>query len=401
MKIVIFYQYFGTPKGSWSTRVYELVKRWVDAGHHVTVVTSPYYKSDIKAEGFITKKVFEGINLVIIDSADDNKKSKLNRAFRALIFSMMSVYYALTLKADVVIASSGPITIGIPGLVAKWFKHVPLVFEVRDLWPKGAIELGLLTSKPIIKASLWFEKLCYSNASLVVPCSPGMEAGVKDVTPTKETLVIPNASDPILFKEQTGLPEKFPDALKGKSIFLYAGSLGLMDDCFQIVRSLEYLPNKNIALVFAGDGAEREALEAEAAKSGNDNIHFLGLLPKTEIVKWFGIAQASFVTFKDISVLHTSSPNKMFDSFAAGVPIIQSTKGWIKDLVDEHGCGMNVDPDDPKDFAKAMDLIGNNKDIREEMARKASELAATIFNRDILAGKYLQGLQKVVDERGN
>jgi len=378
--------------------VYELVKRWVDAGHHVTVVTSPYYKSDIKAEGFITKKEFEGINLVIINSADDNKKSKLNRAFRALIFSLMSIYYALVLKADVVIASSGPITIGIPGLVAKWFKRVPLVFEVRDLWPKGAIELGLLTSKKMIKASLWFERLCYSNSSLVVPCSPGMEAGVKDILPAKPTLVIPNASDPALFKERTSRPEKFPKDLEGKSIFLYAGSLGLMDDCFQIVRSLEHLPSENIALVFAGDGAEREALEEEAAKSSNKNIHFLGLLPKTEIAKWFGIAEASFVTFKDISVLHTSSPNKMFDSFAAGVPIIQSTKGWIKDLVEEHGCGVNVDPNDPKDFARAMALIGNNPGTREKMAQQASKLADTIFNRDILASKYLQGLQEVVDE---
>lgn len=399
MRIVIFYQYFGTPKGSWSTRVYELVKRWVDAGHHVTVVTSPYYKSDIKAEGFITRKEFEGINLVIIDSADDNKKSKINRAFRALVFSIMSIYYALALKADVVIASSGPITIGIPGLVAKWFKRVPLVFEVRDLWPKGAIELGLLTSKKVIKASLWFEKLCYSNSSMVVPCSPGMEAGVKEVTPGKPTLVIPNASDPVLFKEQTSIPEKFPKELEGKSIFLYAGSLGLMDDCFQIVRSLEYLPSENIALVFAGDGAEREALEAEAAKSSNKNIHFLGLLPKTEIAKWFGVAQASFVTFKDISVLHTSSPNKMFDSFAAGVPIIQSTKGWIKDLVEEHGCGVNVDPHDPEDFARAMALIGDNPDTRQKMAAQASKLADTIFNRDILAKEYLQGLESVVNER--
>lgn len=399
MRIVIFYQYFGTPKGSWSTRVYELVKRWVDAGHHVTVVTSPYYKSDIKAEGFITRKEFEGINLVIIDSADDNKKSKINRAFRALVFSIMSIYYALALKADVVIASSGPITIGIPGLVAKWFKRVPLVFEVRDLWPKGAIELGLLTSKKVIKASLWFEKLCYSNSSMVVPCSPGMEAGVKEVTPGKPTLVIPNASDPVLFKEQTSNPEKFPKELEGKSIFLYAGSLGLMDDCFQIVRSLEYLPSENIALVFAGDGAEREALEAEAAKSSNKNIHFLGLLPKTEIAKWFGVAQASFVTFKDISVLHTSSPNKMFDSFAAGVPIIQSTKGWIKDLVEEHGCGVNVDPHDPEDFARAMALIGDNPDTRQKMAAQASKLADTIFNRDILAKEYLHGLESVVNER--
>jgi len=395
MRIVVFYQYFGTPKGSWSTRVYELVRRWVSEGHHVTVVTSPYYKSDIRAEKFITRKEFEGINLVIIDAADNNKESKLKRAVKALTFSTVSIFYALTLKADIVIASSGPITIGLPGLMAKWFRGKKMVFEVRDLWPTGAIELGLLKSPTMIGIARWFEKVCYSNASLVVPCSPGMDEGVKKVSSEVPTLVIPNASDPALFKSNTGRPEVFPKELEGKTIFLYAGSLGLMDDCFQIIRSLEYIDNDSVALVFAGDGAEREALEKEARQSGNPNIHFLGLLPKNEIAKWFSVAAASFVTFKDVAVLHTSSPNKMFDSFAAGVPIIQSTKGWIKDLVEENDCGMNVDPHDPKDFARAISLIANDHESRERMAVKAAGLAQNDFNRDVLAKKYLDRLLEI------
>ena len=67
MNILIFYQYFGTPNGGWSTRMYELPKLWIAAGHKVTVVTSPYDKSDIKAEKFIDKQVIEGIEVVIIN----------------------------------------------------------------------------------------------------------------------------------------------------------------------------------------------------------------------------------------------------------------------------------------------------------------------------------------------
>src|SRR5690554_5099397 len=154
MKILIFYQYFGTPKGKWSTRMYELTRRWVDAGHQVTVVTSPYEKSDIKTDKFIGKQQIDGINLIIINSADSNRDGFIKRIFKALIFSLMSCYYALTVKCDVVLASSGPITVGLPALLAKWFRGKPMVFEVRDLWPEGAIELGKLNNPVLQKIAI-------------------------------------------------------------------------------------------------------------------------------------------------------------------------------------------------------------------------------------------------------
>ena len=98
-RILIFYQYFGTPKGSWSTRIYELARRWVKNGHKVTVVTSPYEKSDIKVERFITKSEIEGINLIIINSPDSNRKSTIKRAVNAVRFAFMSIWYALTYRS--------------------------------------------------------------------------------------------------------------------------------------------------------------------------------------------------------------------------------------------------------------------------------------------------------------
>jgi len=142
LKILVFYQYFGTPSGSWSTRMYEFTRRWVKSGHDVTVVTAPYEKSDIKSKGFISNTNIEGVNLIVINSGDSNRDSFMKRGFNALLFSLTACKMALTEPCDVVIASSGPITIGIPALVAKWFRGKKMVFEIRDLWPMGAIELG-------------------------------------------------------------------------------------------------------------------------------------------------------------------------------------------------------------------------------------------------------------------
>lgn len=397
MKILIFYQYFGTPSGGWSTRYYEFTRRWVKAGHSVTVVTSPYYKSDIQADGFISRKNVEGVEVIVINSPDSNKDSFFKRAWNAFRFSIVSIYFALSEDHDLVLSSSGPITTAVPGLFSKWIRGKKLVFEVRDLWPKGGIELGKLKNPIIQRIALGFEKIIYKNSSLVVACSGGMEQGVKNVVPEVSTLVISNSSDVELFSNNEHFPNLPQDFDATLPIFIYAGSLGLMDDCSQILEGLRLIDNLEYNVVFIGDGAERNLLERLCEDYGlHRKVWFLGLIPKTEVVKWFGLARASFVTFKDLPVLGTNSPNKMFDSFAAGVPIIQSTRGWIANLVNQSSCGINVDPTKPKDFADAIQLFLENPDLANEMGRNAKALAENDFNRTVLSNKFLAGLNELV-----
>ena len=314
MKILIFYQYFGTPRGGWSTRYYEFTKRWVEQGHQVTVVTSPYYKSDIQANGFISRQQIEGVDLLVIDLPDSNKQSFLRRAWNALRFSIVSCYFALSESHDVVISSSGPITTAIPGLLSSWLRKKKLVFEVRDLWPRGGIELGKIKNPVAKSVSLWFEKLIYRHSDLVISCSEGMKHGVLTINSDVKVVNIPNSSDLELFgnvNERPVFPPGFRDNLP---LFIYAGSLGLMDDCRQILEGAKLVNDLDFNLVFIGDGAERNELENLSKEFFlTQKVIFLGLLPKTEVTKWLALARASFVTFKDLPVLHTNSPNKMFD----------------------------------------------------------------------------------------
>jgi glycosyltransferase involved in cell wall biosynthesis len=388
--ILYFYQYFGTPKGSWSTRVYELSKRWVEKGYEVTVVTSPYYKSDIQAKKYITVRNIDDIKLIIINAEDSNKNGFVKRLYNSVLFAFTSVYYALTMRYDVAICSSGPLTIGLPGILAKKIRKKLFVFEVRDLWPQGSIELQKLKNPIAIKLAFWFEALCYKNANLVVPCSVDMEKSITSRFPETDTLVIPNASDSLFYVTPHENPKEFPEFVKGKDIILYAGSLGLMDDCMQIINAAKLLVDTPLAIVFAGDGAERAVLENEARKANLHNVFFTGLLPKKDIIKWFFLSKASLVTFKDLPVLGSNSPNKMFDSFAAGVPVIQTTKGWIRELIDREYCGLNAEPTDPNSISKAILWLLNHEDERQKMADNALRLAKEDFNRDVLAKKYIQ-----------
>lgn len=399
LNIIIFYQYFGTPKGSWSTRVYENAKRWVDKGHRVTVVTAPYEKSDIKAHGFISKQNVEGINLIVINSADSNKNSFLTRVVKAILFSVISVWYALTLKYDICLASSGPITIGLPMIVSKRIRRKKTVFEVRDLWPAGAIELGLLKSDMQRKLALWFEKQCYKNADIIVTASIGQKRHIERREAHKRIEVIPNASDLDLF----GTPAKgeLPTWTNGKILLTHIGSLGLIHNIqywMDVAKHLLSLDSdRKLELIFIGDGIDRERFKAERDAQKITNLHFLGLKPKNELPIWVQNSTATLFATLDNPVQSTCSPNKIFDSFAAGKPIIQTTQGWIKDLVDEYGCGINVELNDPYDAAyRILDFV--NDESRVLLSGGAAlHLANNMFNREELAYAYLGYLHELAN----
>jgi len=319
----------------------------------------------------------------------------MKRGFNALLFSLTACKMALSEPCDVVIASSGPITIGIPALVAKWFRGKKMVFEIRDLWPMGAIELGKLKSQALIRIALWFEKLCYKNALLVVACSTGMESNVKKRFPDTNTLVIPNASDPELFFQKPSSGFQLPPALVNKKIFLYAGSLGLIDYGVLMINAMKRISDPDIHLVILGEGAEKKDLEKEVINLKLKNVHFLRLLPKTAVVNWFHIATASLVTCINKPVLQNCSPNKLFDSFAAGVPVIHNTTGWIKDVVNHENCGISIEPEDASALAAAIIKIAGDTIFRNHLASNAIRLSKTVYNRDLLSEKYIDAITKI------
>lgn len=199
MRVLYFYQYFSTSNGSWGTRVHEFTREWVKSGHEVTVVTTIYSKSDLRAEKFIENQIIEGVRVKIINVKIDNKQSFLRRILGFLTYSIVSSWYAITIKADTVVASSGPITVGIPGLLAKIVRRRKLVFEVRDLWPDGAIELGFLKNKTIQRLAFKLEEMCYRKADLIVVLSPGMRDEIIKKSSHKNVISVTNSANIELF----------------------------------------------------------------------------------------------------------------------------------------------------------------------------------------------------------
>ncbi len=397
MKIVYFYQYFSTPKGSWGTRAYEFAKYWVDQGHEVTIVTSVYYKSDLEAEKLVTNKNYEGINVKILNVLISNKQPVLKRIWTFIKFSILSSWFALTLKADVVLASSGPITIGFPGLIARYFRRRKFVFEVRDLWPHFPIQVGIIKNPIVIKLSYWFEKLCYKASDLIVVLSPGAKEDIKDRYGYTHSISVPNIADNELFgirKKNWKLPGEF----QGKKIAVYSGNIGHTNNSdllLDAARILQKMERNDIIILLIGDGQQTEELVKKAKKAQLKTFKILNLMPKTELARWVQHSMCSVIPLTNIPVIGHSSPNKLFDSLAAGVPVIQTTNGWIQQLLDENYCGFTVDADNPEKLVEILIKMAENPDLVNKMGGNAQKLAVEIFDKKVLAQKMLDGIIRV------
>jgi glycosyltransferase involved in cell wall biosynthesis len=396
MKIVYFYQYFSTPKGSWGTRVYEFAAEWVKLGHEVTVVTSVYSKSDLKAEKFIEDQDFDGIKVKIINVTIDNKQPFLKRIFSFIQYALTSSWFALTLKADIVIASSGPITVGIPGLIAKYVRGRKLVFETRDLWPEGAIELGVIKNPMIKKMSYWFEKRCYNASSLIVSLSSGMRKHIVARHGHPNVIDVTNAANIELFS--TPQPFNSKGEIETKKYAIYTGNIGDVNNSWWLLKAAHELSKggrDDIKILMIGEGQQRAEIEAEAKKLGLKNFVRWGLMPKENLVGLIQNSMVSLVPLKGTAVLDTSSPNKFFESLAAGIPLIQNTNGWMKDFLEDHQIGFTLDPNNPLLLAQTLIQLDAEPEKLEFMGIKAAEIAKKEFDKTYLAYKMLKALEKI------
>jgi glycosyltransferase involved in cell wall biosynthesis len=393
MKIVYFYQYFTTPKGSYGTRVYEFTRRWVEKGHDVTVVTSVYNKSDIRAHEFIDNQTFDGVKVKIINVSIDNKQSTLKRIWSFFQYMTISSWFGLTLKTDAVISSSGPITVGLPGLVARYLRGRKFIFEVRDLWPEVAVELGIIHNKVLIRLAYWFEKKCYKAASHIITLSQGMKTDIENRYGYKHITSITNSANIQLFG--TKIENPYLKGLKPMMFAIYNGNIGEVNNSLWLYNAARILTERgrgDIKIVLAGEGQQKYELEQRALEEGVTNFILLGMIPKYQLIGYIQNALVSLVPLKGSKILDTSSPNKFFESLAAGVPVIQNTNGWMKDYLQNYQVGFTLDPNDPKALADLLINCAGNPDQIREMGNRAKILAAKEFDKDILADKMLNAI---------
>ena len=399
MNIIYLHQYFTTPDRVGGIRSYEMARRLVAKGHTVHLLTS---SNETRGQsGWFTRDI-EGIQVHSLPIPYSNRQSNAERIRTFFSFAFGAANRARSLGADVVFATSTPLTIALPGILASKLKRVPMVFEVRDLWPEAPVAMGALNSAPVIYGAGLLERLAYRSAAHVVALSPGMKAGVlkQGVAPENVT-VIPNASDLELFRpglDGREFREKL--GLEDKMLMLYFGTMGEANGLSFVLDGAAELKRRgrdDIAIVLHGDGRERDLLEARRARDKLDNVSFSSWnLHRDELARLVAAADVCMTIYKNVPVLYTCSPNKMFDSLSAGKPVLTNMPGWLGELIEKNEAGVFVQPDNPGDFADKAEYLAAHPELRKTYGQNARKLAEREFSRDLLAARLEAVLQNVV-----
>jgi glycosyltransferase involved in cell wall biosynthesis len=251
--------------------------------------------------------------------------------------------------------------------------------------------MGALRNSVLRRLARALERFVYRRSARIIALSPGIRDGVvRAGAPAERVALVPNASDLELFSPALdGGAERRRLGLGEGLVCSYFGTMGEANDLRQVIDAAPLV--RDVTFVLLGDGKRRRELEQRAPA----NVRFLDPVPdKSSVARLAAASDACLTIFKDVPVLATNSPNKLFDTFAAGRAAIVNTEGWMRELVEDNEAGVFVRPGDPRDLAEKVAWLRDNPGEVERLGRNARALAEREFDRDALAARALAVLEE-------
>lgn len=411
MNILYLHQYFTTPDISGGTRSYTFAKKLIEKGHRVTMVTSAgrlkqKYPIEDKKISYLN---IDGINVVSINVKYSQKMNYIKRIISFIIFMLYSSAYLIKKRDfDIVFATSTPLSIAIPALVAKYRNRIPFIFEVRDLWPEYVEDFGIIKNRIVIRFLESFCNFLYKKADHIVAISSSMADRIKNkynINSNKIT-VIPIGSWKRL---KEGLDEDTINSyidkfnIKDKFVIGYAGTLGYSNNVDSMLRIAKTMKDyEDVVFIVAGNGKERIRMEQEIKDNNLKNIKLIGTYSQFEVVniiKLFDVCYMSGIEYdkngKKLMNAEDALPNKFFDYILVGKPILINTKGEVTRIIEQYKLGLYIGDTDEKSVKDAILNLRDNNDLIETMGRN-SLLLADIFDRDKMALRLVDIFEEVV-----
>jgi len=383
---------------SGGTRSYEMARRFVAEGHEVHMITTWREPRDDQA-WFENDSV--GIHIHWLPVEYSNHMSFADRVKAFFKFAFKSAKKATEIKVDVVFATSTPLTIALPAVYAAKKQKIPMVFEIRDLWPELPIAMGALKNPVTRFLAKRLELFAYKNAASIVALSPGMKDGVlRTGYPSRKVAVIPNSSDINMFRVDSSLGEAFRAKrswLGDKPLLIYTGTFGLINGVGYMVALSEALAklNSDVRILLIGAGAEFNKVTKQAEVCGvlNHNLFIEKAVPKNDIPSVLSAANIASVLFLDKPEMRPNSANKFFDALASGTPLMINYGGWMHDLIKSRDCGLSMWKKPIDQVACELDQKMHDEKWLKQASQAAIKLAEDSFHRDVLAKQLLAVLE--------
>ena len=407
MKILFFSHYYSPEGNAPATRVSALCERWAKAGHDVTVVTcAPNVPSGVVYDGYRNVRMDEtinGVKVVRVKTYIAANKGAFRRMLNFVSYFMSALWTAFGLpRPDVVIATSPQIFCGYAGVWYARLKRVPLVVEIRDIWPESMGAVGAHIPGPAYWALERVEKAMYRRCAKLVTVGAGYrERLIEKGVPAEKIAIVMNGTDLAVY----GPREKDTELLRrhgldGKFVVSYIGTVGMACGLEVVLDAAEILDHKEhmekeVVFVIVGDGAHREQLEAEAKKRGLLNVVFTGRQPKDTMPAWVASSDANLVHLRKTDLFTTVMPSKIFESAGCRRPIIMGVDGFAKKLVMDAGAGLDMKPESAQSLVECVERLVADPALSARLGENAYRNIALVHNRDAQAKEYLEVLDSI------
>lgn len=400
MNILLIHAYFLPPGAAGSVRWNEIARHWAEAGHRITVIAGTI--------DYLTGKPY--LNLPEVEPHQPNirvirawlpasyGKNKAGRLLAYLVFMGTGFRAGLGRMPggfDLVLASSPPLPVGITGWLLAKIGRVPLVLELRDLWPDAPVSLGFLPNPVLRRVAFWLEGFLYRQARHIVVLTPAFRdvlIKVKNVLSGKISVIL-NGADFSLddklgselsrdeFRAQNGMTDGF--------WIVYAGAHGPANGLALLLPIAEKLQSEAVHLLLIGNGPEKASLRAEVTRRGLPNVHFRPAMPKAEVLRWLSVADAGLVIMQPRPVFDAMLSAKLFDYFAVRIPVLTAIGGQSRVVVEAAEAGFFVNIHEPETWFSAIRAYRENPDLAWQQGQAGYDYTRTHFDRERLAETYL------------
>lgn len=380
MRVLYVHQYFNTPAEGGCIRSYHLARGLVAAGHDVALITA--HNGPEKA------LTIDGVNVHYLNVPYANKYGFVRRVWAYLNFVQQTKRKVreLDLSFDLAYVMTTPLTTGLIALHLKETYNIPYYFEVGDLWPEAPIKMGAIKSGFLKRMLYRFEKKCYFEALKVIALSPAIRNYIEATSPETNVYVVTNIADVSRF-EPTHKLQYFSSE---QPLHIgYIGTFGAANDLTTLLRVAKVCADQQLPVRFTlmGAGGQYDRIQRKATALPNMTVKPFG---NTEAVcKLMDELDACYVSFKNLEILNTGSPNKFFDGLAAGKLIITNFGGWIRNLIEKHQCGFYHDPSSPDDFVKKIRGFIDNPHLLHTYQKNARTLAENYYSKELQVQKLL------------
>ena len=377
MKFLILSQYFPPEIGGPQTRLAAFSGELVRLGHEVEVVTAlPNYPTGRVFPGyrgtFYRHELREGVSIHRVWSY-----AAVGRGFKRmanyLSFALSSFFGLLMARRpDYIFVESPPLFLGIPAYVMSRVWKVPFIFNVSDLWPDSAAEMGIVKNKFLLWAARLLENWIYRKANYVSAVTEGIR---KDFTtrgiPARKLLFLPNGVDVEMFKPS--LPDnafKQSLGLIGKKVILYQGNLGYAQGLEIVLNAAKLLENdSDIHFLFVGDGSQRADLERLSEHLALPNTTFMNPVAPAELPRFFSIAACGFASLRNLPLFQGARPSKIFPIMSSGKPVVFVGDGEAVRLINAARAGVTLPYGEPQSLAQALRQLVDQPELAEELGR--------------------------------